>query len=750
MNRWAQMLADLPTTLQRAIARSQRISLPRGCTADERVCRLRRALCRAAAVRVRYATLDTATQAALQQLRTQRRGLSKRDLEAQWGPLRPLNQLARDPRPRSLAERLLLLGWLLPRPAAPFHPPRYLLAPELRVWLPVLFAQADEEQGDKGIGGHGETETGGHTLSTAVPNSETPLGPMSASTVSGLAPLSSCPPIDQAATALLVMAARQPVTTRLDGQLTTATLRHLAARFPKADAAQMVALLTFAWPLLVRCGLVVVFHRQATLSPGAATFLDLPPAERVARLRAAWISQPTIDGWLRPLVPDRRGIDWPYLRRRLLRWGELAASASASAPTALFSQLTAAFGPLADGQTHGFRPVSRMPWQHRRACAIWNAAYQGPLAWFGIVAKETPAQHQHTARAASWHYAASGQVAIDAAAIDRDLLKLAAAADWVASDGQGLRFAITRQSLAQGEAHGVSVAQIHELLQRRAGIYLPTWVTGLDFSPPKVVIAPRLMVSSNVPQTLQQARTSRSVQRYLGSRLAPGLALVEPEQAAQLTAALERQGVVVQYNAEQASQTAVATTLHPGERAALLVACAFYRAHAPAYAPLLPHQDLEQRLFADLPLALRQSVEAALATVAITLPTLPAATPWDPHAPSATASVENSDSGEGYQPPPPPCTLTNAMQRSLTMLRRAISQDKALQMRYTDAKGSTTDRVIRPIELRRRGDIWYMDSYCFHDKAERTFRVDRIDGLWRCVRTADSAVMINGQCGTAP
>lgn len=46
MQIWARMLADLPPTLQRLIARSQRISLPQSCPASERLRRLRAALYR--------------------------------------------------------------------------------------------------------------------------------------------------------------------------------------------------------------------------------------------------------------------------------------------------------------------------------------------------------------------------------------------------------------------------------------------------------------------------------------------------------------------------------------------------------------------------------------------------------------------------------------------------------------------------------------------------------------------------------
>ena len=70
MNLWARMLAELPALAQRQIARSQRISLPRGCDAASRVLRLRHSLCHAATVRAVYASLPPTTQTALQFLRT--------------------------------------------------------------------------------------------------------------------------------------------------------------------------------------------------------------------------------------------------------------------------------------------------------------------------------------------------------------------------------------------------------------------------------------------------------------------------------------------------------------------------------------------------------------------------------------------------------------------------------------------------------------------------------------------------------
>src|SRR5262245_27331985 len=137
MNHWARFLAELPASHQRAIARFQRISLPRGASAGERVCRLRSALCRPATVRAVYALQDDATRAAIDDLRSCRRGLRPNDLFARYGAVRPLRQLVADPRPQTVAEQLFLLGWLIERPIGRSHAPRWLLPPELRHWLPA-------------------------------------------------------------------------------------------------------------------------------------------------------------------------------------------------------------------------------------------------------------------------------------------------------------------------------------------------------------------------------------------------------------------------------------------------------------------------------------------------------------------------------------------------------------------------------------------------------------------------------------
>ncbi len=181
--------------------------------------------------------------------------------------MRSWRQMERAPRPQSVSERLVLLGWLLPRPATPRHPAHYLLAPEVRRWLPQprCLPHSDQRQ--------------------------------------GAAPV----PVLRLATTMLLACAEQPLPLRANG------------------------------------------------------------------------------GPLMPLLPDWRGIDWPLLRRRLCQWVATVPTGAWLKPTTLYQQLAASLGPLADAHTHGFRQVQRLPWQPRRAAAIWQAALAGPLTWLGLI-----------------------------------------------------------------------------------------------------------------------------------------------------------------------------------------------------------------------------------------------------------------------------------------------------------------------------------------------------------------------------
>jgi hypothetical protein len=182
--------------LQRLIARHNRISLPRGCSAEERVQRLRDALIHQRTVRVTYFSLDATTQAALHDLRHIRYGLRADDLFVRYGPIRPLKQIAAAPQPQTISERLLLLGWLLPRTSAAGRPDRYLLAPDVRDWLPTPLD---------------------------LPHS-------------GAAPAVPVPPIVRATSALLLLASDRPLLVCQDGLLRQSSLRHLLPRLGLPDA----------------------------------------------------------------------------------------------------------------------------------------------------------------------------------------------------------------------------------------------------------------------------------------------------------------------------------------------------------------------------------------------------------------------------------------------------------------------------------------------------------------------------------
>jgi hypothetical protein len=151
--------------------------------------------------------------------------------------------------------------------------------------------------------------------------------------------------------------------------------------------------------------------------------------------------------------------------------------------------------------------------------------------------------------------------------------------------------------------------------------------------------------------------------------------------------------------------------LSPGECAALLIACAFYRRHAPVDAPLLPHTGLEARLRADLTPQLQSAVDTALAAL---------------------------------RPPPMesrrmagPATATPAvpapLERTITTLRAAVAHQHPLELTYdTAGQGALSTRTVQPLALEQRDDTWYLRAYCSARQAERTFRVDRIMAIADC------------------
>jgi hypothetical protein len=198
-------------------------------------------------VRATYFTLPADAQAALQHLRACPRGLSPARCTARYGTLRSWSQLLADPRPQTITERLVLLGWLLPRPATPRHPTRFRLPPELRRWLPRPLQLSD----------------------------------------AGPAPAAPPTPALRAATTILLAAAEHVLPLRRDGTLRAAALRQLQPRRAPLPPQEATALCQFLVPLLSDLGLVAPHGSAAVLAPAGQRFLTLSPAQQRADLRGA-------------------------------------------------------------------------------------------------------------------------------------------------------------------------------------------------------------------------------------------------------------------------------------------------------------------------------------------------------------------------------------------------------------------------------------------------------------------------------
>jgi hypothetical protein len=518
MNIWFQMLATAPATLQRLIARRNRISLPHRATPAIRLERLRLALCHAATVRATYFAMEKDEQAALQHLREVRGGLSPDQLVALYGPVRPFSQIAAAINPQSLSERLILHGFLLPRPATNRHPARFLLPPEVRQWLPRPLALDDF----------------------------------------GAAPPSTPAPALRVATTILLACAERPLPLCQDGLLRLESLRRLAAHLAPFDDTEVAALCRFVLPLLIDLGLLAPHGASAALAPQGARFLARPPYEQLARLRAAWVGMPRPDAWLRPLLVTTRGLDWPLLRRRLLAWAAALPPSQLLDPTTLYDALTAALGPLADAHTHGFRPVDRAPWQPKRAEAIWEAALRGPLTWLGSIAwveandtqtprcfatpvaraevadadqrpttndqrpttnKKTNGQEdKETARRSNlqsaiynlqseratddghqttdnWRYGALGDIEIPHAVLDAAVLRLLPYTRWYAADAETTTYRITPRRLAAAVRDGYSIDALATLLERQAGPLPQEWRAWLTPAPAVQIVYGAVVMS---------------------------------------------------------------------------------------------------------------------------------------------------------------------------------------------------------------------------------------------------------------
>lgn len=651
MNLWAAMLADLPALGQRQIARFNRVSLPRGCSSEQRLGLLRSALCHQATVRAAYTNLDTDARAALHHLCAIRGGVSPAELQRCYGRVRSWRQIAADLRPQSIAERLLLHGWLLPRPPAPRHPPRWIVPPEVRRWLPR------------------------------------PLDLPAGST----APSAPPPLALRVATTLLLLCNEQPQQIRADTSLRWEGAQTLAARLVPYPASQVTACSHLVTPLLKDLGLLTMANGTCATTPAGRRFLALSPAIQSEHLRDAWVAAPRADRWLCVVAPDTRGIDWPLLRRRLVAWSQALPADRLLDLEPVYEHLSSALGPLGDAHTHGFRFVDRAPWQPRRAAAVWQAAITGPLTWFGYVAHTDAGQIFRPSQLSldlpvesPWSLLDDGSVQLPHA--DPDMLRLQPFAHWSAADAHTTTYRITPATLAHARSDGHDLAQLRVLLDHRAGPLEANWKALLE-QPPVLSIADGTIVHTEVPALLNRAANARGVRRALGQRLAPGLALVAPDQRQALIRALQRQGIAVDTNTPPVPNAPSSLGFHPGECAVLINACVAYRRHAP---------DTETAVLDHLELRLRAAVPSTHPSPRALPPLSPEPNPTDP---------------------------------PLVILRDALVAQRPVRMCYTTENAEQTERIVRPLDLQRRGDRWYLRAYCTLRHAERTFLLDRISAV---------------------
>ncbi|MBU0493604.1 MAG: WYL domain-containing protein [Chloroflexi bacterium] len=59
-------------------------------------------------------------------------------------------------------------------------------------------------------------------------------------------------------------------------------------------------------------------------------------------------------------------------------------------------------------------------------------------------------------------------------------------------------------------------------------------------------------------------------------------------------------------------------------------------------------------------------------------------------------------------------------------ISEALDTGGRVRMRYVDARGQETDRVIRPLRVAGRRGYLYLIAHCYRREAQRTFRLDRV------------------------
>ncbi len=689
MQRWGQYLAEVPQTLLRLIASHQRVSMPRHCSPELRLNRLRQAICRSVAAREAFFGLHAEERAVVQALLAAPPGAARAHIITDLGAIRPLAALRGDRTPQSLAERLLLMGWLLPRPAGPHHPASYLLAPELREWLPRPLA---------------------------LPATEPPP------------PSSDLPLALRAATALILAAARAPLPLRQDGRPTAVTLRRLRPLLSPATPDEADALGTWLVPLLADLDLLAAHGSAAAPGRAAARFLAQSHADRQEALRAAWVRSPRPEAWLCQMHVCTRGITWPALRRRLLAWAAALPTDQVVAVETSYESLCRTLGPLADSYTHRLRPAGRSPWQPRRAAAVWQMAVAGPLAWLGvlrhvnradsrypiadsqasaahmnIVATPYPIAERGTDDTAHpWRYGDPGTLYVPHAAGDVDLLDLQPFAFPIAADTDTTTYRLSRASVAAGSrSHSSSL--VRGLLERRAGPVPEGWA---DLLTPTdgLYLRQRSVLLSESPELMANLARQPAIRRRIEAVIAPGVALVRPGGEAALERALERAGVAVEEEgAGGRGQEAGGRRPEAGGREREAGGRAGgRRREAGGRGPEAGEAGGGRQDVGDV----GSSNNSAPPMPNNSVPP-----------PSSTPTPSLS---------PTPRQFVGDIRGALDLIRTAIRRRRALHLHYQTADGVESERWVRPLELERHGEDWLLHTYCMQRHDERCFRVDRI------------------------
>lgn len=73
--------------------------------------------------------------------------------------------------------------------------------------------------------------------------------------------------------------------------------------------------------------------------------------------------------------------------------------------------------------------------------------------------------------------------------------------------------------------------------------------------------------------------------------------------------------------------------------------------------------------------------------------------------------------------------VSDQVRKTLRTCRHAVNDRRTLLVEYTDPKGSSTKRTLRPLGLYFWGQTWTLAAYCELRKGFRSFRLDRMDQL---------------------